>query len=231
MSEKIEGIVKRIYAWWRRGRQAQQPHPDDETLALFVEGKLPGQEGIDVKGHILECCLCAESVAAQLALCDEPGHDVPAGLLASVGNAQIPLRPVEIVVRVKESFLEILKAAGDVIVGQELVPASVLRSRNINSFKGEVTILKDFEQVRVEVKIRAGSADACSVAVTACHTQTHKPIKDLRVTLVKDDIELESYLTESGSAMFGHVEPGRYTVTLQSFEQFRASFAIEIQNS
>jgi hypothetical protein len=124
---------------------------------------------------------------------------------------------LEIVLKLKEKTLELLRTTGDVLVGQELVPAPV-RSRQIKDFKDEVTILKDFKDVRVEIKIENKLARAFTLVAMVKDKHTSRVIKDLRVTLIKDELELESYLSDSGKAVFEHVLLGKYTVQIATVE-------------
>jgi uncharacterized protein YjbK len=54
-------------------------------------------------------------------------------------------------------------------------------------------------------------------------------MKDLRVTLIKDDVELESYITDSGKVTFEHVLLGRYSVEISSVDNKIASVILDIK--
>ena len=76
-------------------------------------------------------------------------------------------------------------------MGQELVPAPILRSRQIKDFKDEVTILKDFKDIRVQAKVENKGANAFSLVILVKERHTQRIIKDLRIRLLKDGAELE----------------------------------------
>jgi hypothetical protein len=92
-----------------------------------------------------------------------------------------------------------------------------------------VTILKDFKDIRVEVKLENKGGQAFDLTVLVKDKQTHCVIKDLRVTLLKDDLELESYLTDSKKVIFEHVLAGRYTVEISNIETKIASIVLDIK--
>jgi hypothetical protein len=115
------------------------------------------------------------------------------------------------------------------LVGQELVPAPVLRSRNIRDFKDEVTILKDFKDVRVEAKIENKLGSSFSLTVIVKEKPDLQVIKDLRITLFKGDMELESYHVDSGKVTFEHVACGSYTVAISSLTTTLASVLLDIK--
>jgi hypothetical protein len=54
-------------------------------------------------------------------------------------------------------------------------------------------------------------------------------IKDLRVTLIRDDTELESYLSDSGKVVFEHVLLGKYMVEISNIENKLAMIEIDIK--
>jgi hypothetical protein len=158
--------------------------------------------------------------------------DVPEELLKSIKDLaaiSIAIPILEIILRIKEKLMEILSTTGDVLVGQELVPAPVLRSRQIKDFKDEVTILKDFQDIRVEAKIENKQGKAFSLSITVKEKDSQKMMKDLRVTLIKDDVELESYVADSGKVTFEHVLLGKYTVEVANIENKIASIILDIK--
>jgi len=89
--------------------------------------------------------------------------------------------------------------------------------------------LKDFKDIRVEVKIENKRGQAFDLTVFVKDKQTHCVIKDLRVALLKDDLELESYLTTSDRVIFEHILLGKYTVEISNIESKIASILLDIR--
>ncbi len=232
MPEKIDKIMRAIYRSYKAEKVEAGPHPDEETLLCFLENRLSAEEAREVEEHLLACDRCAEIMAVQMRLEPEETRDVPAELLTRVKNLvekQSEGALLEIFLKLKNKALEILSTTGDILVGQELMPAPVLRSRKISDFKDEVTILKDFPDIRVEAKIENKKGEAFSLTVVVKEKATQKVMKDLRVTLLKEDIELESYLSDSGRVTFEHVLLGNYTVEISSIEHKLASILLDIK--
>ena len=232
MQDKLEKLIKLVY---RKSKAAQakidEVHPDEETLVCFLESRLSEKENESIREHLLICDSCAEAFALSLKDGLEE-KEVPADMLTRVKNliiAEEKSSILEIVLRFKEKLLELINTTGDILVGQELVPAAVLRSRSIKDFKDEVIILKDFQDIRVQVKIENKEAKTFNLTITVKQKQTQKIIKDLRVTLLKGDLELESYLTDSGSVIFEHVLLGKYKVEISTIENKLASILIDIK--
>jgi len=233
MPDQIENLIKVTYKKWKSEHlQAHNVHPDEEAWACFLEGKLPQEENEHLKAHLLSCDSCAEAFAIQIRLKPTALKDVPRELLQRMKNL-VPLEDkasiLEIFIRLKEKTLEILETTGDILVGQEFIPALVLRSRQIKDFKDEVTILKDFKDIRVQLKIENKAGGAFDLIVFVKDKQSQRVIKDLRVTLLKDDLELESYLTTCDKVIFEHVLTGKYTVEISNPENKIASILLDIK--
>jgi len=233
MENKLEGLIRLAYRKWKKDSvRAEDDHPDEEILACFLENKLSEEESEPVCAHLIACRPCLEAVVVQSGLKVSEIEELPGGLLERVkGLAGSIGRPLvlEIILKAKEKLLEMLETNGDILVGQELMPASILRSRQIKEFKDRVTILKDFQNVRIEVGIESKEAPGVNLTVMAKEKQTNKLIQDLRVTLIKDGLELESYLSDSGSVTFEQVLPGRYSIEITVSQDKLATVKLDIK--
>jgi len=233
MNQKdMDKLIRAAFGAWKADSSQPQEHPSEELLASLAEDKLAADEAGMVKSHIVGCRRCAEAFAAQISLSDEQPQQVPDALVEKAKGLVGPAASgilAEIFLRLRDRTIEIINTSADVLVGQELVPAPVLRSRKLKDFKDEVTFLRDFQDIRVQVKIENKSGGTCSVSVSIHDKATLKAVRDLRITLIKDDTELESYLTQSGRAVFESVLLGRYTVEISSPERRAASILLEIK--
>lgn len=235
MSAKIniEELIRTVYRRWKRTLgSGEEDHPDEEAMASFAEGILPEEEGERVKAHLIACEDCAQAFALSLSLDEVEAKDLPEELLQRVKGL---LRDgdkalfAHIVVKARDKFLEVLTSGGDILLGQELIPVPVLRSRQIKDFKDEVTILKDFKDIRVQIRIENKGKGVFNLALTVTHKENQNIIKELRATLFKDDLELESYLTDTGKVIFEHVFLGKYTVEISTLQEKLASVVLEIK--
>lgn len=216
MLNNFEKIARIIYRE-RKGSLpfTQQDHPSEESLACFLEEKLPVKDRDLIRQHLLGCESCAEYLSVQLKILPHLSLDLPEPLLEKarkIAGQEAGESLLEIFLKLKEKALEIIQTTGDVLLGQELVPAPILRSRNINEFKEEVSILKDLQQIRVLAKIQNKSTQSFNLTITVKDKQTLKIDKKLRITLIKDGLELESYTNDSGSSFFENIPPGNYSV-------------------
>jgi hypothetical protein len=233
MQDRLEKFIKSVYRGWKSDHsKGDKEHPDEETLACFIEGKLTEVENASLREHLIACDNCAEAVALNLASAGRETKDIPEEALSRIKSLLVFRNEpsiLEIILKLKEKALEMINTTGDVLVGFELVPAPVLRSRSIKDFKDEVIILKDFKDISVEVKIENKGGQVFNLNILVKQKQTQKTIKDLRVALIKNDLELESYISDLGTVVFEHVLFGKYTVEISTIDSRLASILLDIK--
>jgi citrate lyase gamma subunit len=219
MFSNFERIVKVVYQEWKAAVTGalDKEHPSEEVLVCFLEDKLSQADKDVTQSHLLKCNKCSEYLSTQLKIEPHLSKDVPVSLLEKVKRnigSDIKDNIFEIVLKLKDKSWEIIQTSGDVLVGQELIPAPVLRSRQINEFKEEVDILKDLHELRILARLESKSSKIFGLAVEVKNKQGKKIHKDLRVTLIKDEVELESYVSDIGNSVFENISPGDYRVEI-----------------
>jgi hypothetical protein len=232
MTERIERFIAMAFEDWKKNQPSMSGHPSEEEIACFLEGKLNKKDAHVLKEHLACCDACVSLIAADLHAYPVEELDVPPELLARAramvsGSTGVDL--LEIVLQTLKQGFEIVKTTGDVLFGQEYVAASVLRSRNIGEFRDEVVVVKDFADSRIEAKIQAQDHKGFRLSVFAKDKRTQKPLSDLRITLSRDDIELESRITEKGEAVFDSIAPGRYSVKISGLKTTVAQLVVEVR--
>lgn len=233
MEDRLEDLVAEVFKKWQSEHQAKEGeyHPDEETFASFLDGLLSPEESRHFELHLISCPGCTEVISAQAKLLADEGITLPEGLLSGIKKwvrEQLRQTLLEIILKIKEKTIEVINTTGDILVGQELVPAPLLRSRSIKDFPEQVSILKDFKDIRVEIKVENKQGKAFNLAVAVKDKARQEARKDLRITLIRDDLELESYDTDSGKACFEQVALGRYMVEISSLNDKLALVTLEI---
>ena len=233
MQDKLGRLIKLVYKKWKSDSiLAEQPHPDEEEMACFCEGKLSGQENNRIKLHLLSCDNCAEAFVTQFRLTDLKDSKVPEELINRMKNLidqKDEPSPLEIFLQIRGEILELIDTAGDVLVGQELVPAPILRTRKIKDFKDEITIFKDFEDVRVQIKIENKGKELFDFRITVIDKNTQAAVKGIRVTVLKNNLELESYLSDTGVVKFEQMSLGSYTLEITCAGNKLATLLLDIK--
>jgi hypothetical protein len=233
MLNNFEKITRIIY---RERKDASafisQDHPSEEEMACFLDDKLPVDDQNMISKHLLSCAVCAEYLSTQLKIQPHLSLDVPGPLLEKIKKLVIQETGenlLEIFLMLKEKVIEIIQTTGDVLFDQELIPAPILRSRKINEFKEEISILKDLQQIRVMAKIQNKSTQSFNLTITVNDKQSLKIDKNLRITLIKDGLELESYINDSGSSFFENILPGDYIVEVSRQGQREAVIDLKVK--
>ncbi|MDD5282443.1 MAG: hypothetical protein PHC37_03380 [Candidatus Omnitrophica bacterium] len=216
MLSHFEWVARVIYREWKGSSQSiDRGHPSEEILVCFLEDKLAQPEKDSIRGHLLKCDICAEYLSTQLKIEPHLSKDIPVPLLEKIrkviGN-NIKDNIFKIFLKLKEKSFEIIETSGDVLVGQELIPAPVLRSRQINEFKEELSILKDLQEVRVLARVESKNSKVFNLFITIKDKQGKGINKDLRITLIRDGVELESYISDAENSVFENISPGNYSV-------------------
>jgi hypothetical protein len=121
---------------------------------------------------------------------------------------------LEVILVLKEKSFQILKTTGDVIIDNEVIPLPVLRSRQITEFPEEARLIKEFEGIKISVYIQKKDVHKVKVNLNLLDKINLLPIDGLRLTLLKDSQEIESYDAISGSAVFDNLGFGRYVIEI-----------------
>lgn len=240
--DKIEELISVVYERWKARHQLKSgSHPDEEELASFVDNNLSEEAAAKIKEHIILCNDCAEAVLIHSKLIFNPRDNNISELTESavpdelrerlkvlIQDKAIPLI-LEVTARLKDKFIELIDTTGDILIGQEFVPAAVMRARNISDFKNDIEIFKVFKDVRVEIKIENRPENKFSLTVAVKDKITHSPVNGLRVTLFRNEVELESYLSRLGKAIFENITVGRYSIEITSQDASLASILLEVK--
>ncbi len=228
---KIEEVIKMVYKIFREKQNKDNlPHPDEEMLVNFCEGRLSKEDYKAIQEHLLRCEHCAEAVSLYN-LKVEAKRSVPEFLIKKAKDLvkEKTLQVIlEIILSIKEKALEIINTTGDVILGNEVIPLPVLRSRQIRALNEEMTVVKEFQDIRINVNIEKKDKDKVKICIFLSDKDTARPLSDLRVSLLKDDIELESYMVDSGKATFDKVAFGKYELQISQRDKDLGSIKLQI---
>lgn len=233
MTANLEKLIKVVYKKQKADFMIKEViHPNEETLACFIEKLLPPDETKLMKEHLIHCDFCTESLAAQIRTKKPKKIRLPQDLTSKVRDLienQPELTVLNIILSIKERFFELINTNGDILVDQELMPASLARSRQIKEFKNEITILKDFNGIRLEVKIENKGPNLNSLTIAVKNKQTSQIIKDLRVALLKDNAELESYITDADKIVFDQILAAKYLIEISGTNNKLGAISLEIK--
>lgn len=229
----MEKLIKLVYRRWKTDHSITDPvHPDEETLACFLENRLPQKENKKIQAHLVRCPDCAKIISACLNTQSAGEIKTPERLLEWAKGIRPPkVVPaiMDIAIRIKDNLLELIKTSGNILTPPGLSAAPAWRAGSPHQKpQDEIRVFKDFGDIRIEAIIENKPGRAFSLTVLAKNKNTRETPKDLRISLFKDNRELESYVTDSGKAVFEQSLSGRYKVELTSLGQELASITLDI---
>jgi len=231
MSKNQEEIIKQIYRKYKKDKlKIPLEHLEEEDIVCFAQGKLEKEELLFVKGHIVNCKVCADKLDIFLNLNDTATITAEEGFIEMLENLVLAAKKniLKVFIKARDDILELVSTSGNILVGQELVSEPLLRSRKIKDFKNEIIILEDFDNGRVQIKINNKGGLIFSLNVATSKRDEPGFEKDLRFTLLKEGLEIESYASDSGSAAFDQVLPGKYSIEISNSKLKLASILLDL---
>jgi hypothetical protein len=186
--------------------------PDEETLAVFIEGNLAGSEPDKVESHLARCALCLDELAAALNAVETTGGevDVPRPLV-NRARALVEGREnrYEIAVRLLRESLQLLSTTGRLV--PQPVPA--VRSESGSANENRLHVEQGVGRFRVGLVLELAEPGACRVLANVSE-ETGKPADGVRLTLTSGDRERASFVTRAGSVVFDRLAPGDYSIVV-----------------
>jgi len=212
--EKIERIIKMAYGFFKqRNYQDGLICPNEEELALFLEAKLSPDESKKIKEHILKCKKCSEVVS----LFELKQELLPPSYLMEKAKSlvedknDIPLW-LEAVIMLKENAFSVIKSSADILLGNEILPLPILRTRKIEEIHQPVSLIKDIKNIRIRIEISRLEMMKIKMVIFIQDKTTLQPLTGMRLSLFKEGVELESHFLKEGKVIFDELKPASYEI-------------------
>jgi hypothetical protein len=229
----LEGKIRRVYAYYLAMQTSRKSRcPDEEALVYFSEGRLSGMQMRRIQAHVAVCGRCAESIAVYKKIDAHDEHAVPPDLIEKV-KTMLPraqrLALLDVLVAIREEVLVLLGANAEVMSAKEIAPLPVLRGRGITEFKEELVLVKELAGIKITLYIEKRDRGRLRVKVVLADRKNRKFLTGLRISLFKDNAELESYAVRSGTAIFEGLSLGIYTLVILRKRENVGVIRIEIK--
>jgi hypothetical protein len=194
--------------------------PDEERLADYLEERLSGDERAEIEEHLSDCEICLEEfmVARNLTRHEDRFHTDPAP--SKVTKAALHLvngRGSLLSSAPWQGFKRLVKGLRSRSSGL-LSPVpwgswslAPIRSSRRSVPKGLIHLRKTFKGVEVEIEIEKTGKDKTLIRVKL--PEDARQMKDVRVTLKKDEREISSYLLNRGYVVFEDILFGHYRIS------------------
>lgn len=198
---------------------------DIETIACYVDDKLSETMKKAIGDHLSICKDCKENIELQIAVSSLQRKQglipAPSCLTERAKNLldeKFKANILEVIIKFTDKAIEIVRTTGEVFLGGHLQPAFVLRGVKETEATSTQTIFKVFDNVNVEIEVARQQKDLNRVILKLKDQQKNTMVNDLRVTLVLNDVELESYIAQNGKVIFENVKPGKYFIRISSID-------------
>jgi len=224
-----ERILKMLYGIFKASlKKNKEKCPDMVTLSAFKDGLLPEKVRKKVLAHLLACDHCSENVLLDASI-QEIEKEMPVSLLEkakALVSQKEQLDILEVVVALKEKFLELLEAKVD----KYILPAPLaLRSPSQKEKSDEINLIKYFKQIKVCLNIKKINSEQVRVSLLLSEKKKEKPLSSLRVSLYKQDQEIESYISQEGKVVFDGLVLGKYFLEISSAKNKLARIALTLK--
>ncbi|MCM8792829.1 MAG: hypothetical protein NC826_06825, partial [Candidatus Omnitrophica bacterium] len=129
------------------------------------------------------------------------------------GPHVIPLW-IEALIMLKEKSIKIVKSTADILLGGEILPLPVLRSRKREELPERLSLIKDCGDIRINLEIERIKKTAVKIIILVSEIKDLKPLEEIRIGLFKNELEIESYSARQGKVIFDEVELGSYLIKI-----------------
>ncbi len=197
--------------------------PTEEDMASFASGLLDEKR----KNRILEYITAREeddeaAIDSFLAAPDisAEGCEVPRALVSKAKELMSKTGRQDLldaVIEFAEDVVRVIKTTGDVVVSAQdvkMVSAAAFRSPEQAAKNKVIEMSKTVDNYIVVIKITRIKKSAVDLSVYIKNKKTKKPCSGERISLVHDDREVRSSLTDMGIVEFGHIRIEDYKIKL-----------------
>ncbi len=197
----------------------------EESIACFFDGKLLGEELNMFNEHILSCKKCATTLKYNIAISRTMKEEVSVpphleNLAKSLISEEVGANVLDVVLNFTSKSIELIRTTGSILIGPELVPVHAFRSSGENDkLPNEVKVTKTLSDVIAEIGVEKQRPDLANIVVRLTEKETNKKAKEIRVSLMKGDRELQSSLIEDGKVKFEEVKANDYKIYLTKDEK------------
>lgn len=222
----IENFIKKAYTELKDTEPLARAGPclSEEDVACWTEGRLGERERKKFLNHAITCRECADNLKVHLrASFDDSGKfldDIPEALVfraKDLVKSTLSQNILDVIVEFGQKTCRVLKSTGSIVaqtLDTQAVPAFALRASDVDVGEKLVVLSKDLEDFTVDLTIEMIEQQTAHLGVLIKDKITKAPLSGQRVSLVYQDRELESFITDGGRVRFENVKFRDYTIKL-----------------
>lgn len=218
MGNRFGDLIRHIFG---DGIEKAGPCLSEEAFACLIEGKVVAKDRKKAGRHLASCGMCREALE---------DYQFVSKAVSETGDVRIPNwvlerakallseeaggNVLEIAARIGQGILELVSTTGEMIVKGQAVPLPVLRGRGIAQSEQDLRVVKSFQDILADVQLEMTQMPGLDMIVRVNNKKTKQRAQGIRVTLTRDDRELESSITVDGKVAFQRLREGIYQILL-----------------
>ncbi len=233
---KLESLLKEAFKRkvWKSVKNTNKCL-SDETMTCLIENRISKNDEVIVNDHIVHCHSCAEKLSSYLVIARDLSREgeiqPPMFLLDRVKqlvSEKLSASDVlDIVLDIKERVLELIHTTGELLLGPTLVPA--LRGKDEAESKKSIHVVKNFDKFTAEVEIDKRVSNSTDLILRLTEKESNKRAEGIRVSLLKNEREIESQVLEGGKVKFEDIKPDSYKILIIKDEKAVGSVNIAMR--
>lgn len=195
--------------------------PDEERLVDYLEGRLSEKDRFSVEKHLSDCDECLEAVvitknlmkdADRVELTEVPSHVTESAVDMVTGR---PMKSQRTVIgrlgrSIKKSFSWVSEAFQMGPWGT--MEPVLVRGSKTSTTQDLVQLSVRLKGIKAQIEIERTGDEKAHIRVRPHDPDKHQ--KALRVTLIKGEREIASYILEADYVLFEDIPSGEYTIFL-----------------
>ncbi len=222
----IESLIKEAYKSLKSKKLAGKPvwHPSEEDMACYNAGLLSDREKKKVLNYIVSHDKDEESLRHSFLLGPDlsgrKAEDAPESLVRKAKQlvpSTMDENALDAVVEFAGNIARVIRTTGTILTGAaegKLAPAAAFRDTDAQAECREIELSKAVNNHIIDVKITRIKKGLANLTVYIKNKKSGKPSSEERISLVSEDRELRSSLTDMGKVEFDNIKLKDYKINL-----------------
>jgi len=202
---------------------------ENGILWAYAEGSLPAERQEQVEDHLQTCDYCLEAYMDVHEYVPFSGIEI--NIASELGRLRKKVKPsgiLELVLKIREKSLEVLRHTGELLV--ELVPQAAVRGgrgKKRTATTDKVSVRNDFKDtgISVEITVEKGTGRGISsLKVSVMDLTEEEFLEGITVSLASGKRILENRTDREGIVEFQNIPLGKYVLKLLNREGQQLAF-------
>lgn len=207
---KDKTLLREIFAGDKE-EATKTPCLTDEAITGILENKLSVARRDSFMAHLTRCDECLDIFVATYKVLNPETLSVADEIISKVKSYYKKMRRFVMVIKLFPDHIAPLILEPGFTQIQIPVPGTT-RGYGRRKKANHTVVTKKTPPFLFELEIEKIKENLCQIQVYVCNIISNSPSESLRLSLYKDNRELDSYILEEGKVVFDDVKKGRYLI-------------------